>query len=180
MKIVSIDCDIQRRLFRQRPRAFADLIALRKRYPISITIPSIPESETKYVKAKDVSTDEKKKEMIDEGYIFDEEKKEWFLVQKINKINFLSTVQWALRERYRMDFTEDEIIRECGGDDFRFDKTNTNIHSNSNLKPDKTNITSEKVRQEKVQFQMSDLTIEEEKSKPEPVRRKFRIKKDVS
>lgn len=174
MKIVSIDCDIQRRLFRQRPRAFADLIALRKRYPVSITIPFIPESETKYVKAKDVLTDEKKKEMIDEGYIFDEEKKEWCLVQKINKINFLSTVQWALRERYRMDFTEDEIIRECGGDDFRFDKTNIKSDVKVHEK------IHEKVLQ-KVQFQMSDLTIEEEPIKPvqEAVRRRFKIRKEA-
>ncbi len=121
--------------------------------------------------------------MIDEGYVFDEEKKEWCLVQKINKINFLSTVQWALRERYRMDFTEDEIIRECGGDDFRFDKTNikSDLKNNEKVHEKIHEKIHEKVLQ-KVQFQMSDLTIEEEPIKPvqEAVRRRFKIRKDVA
>ena len=175
MKIISLDCDIQRRIIRQRPRAFADLIALRKRYPISFLLTSIPESETKYVKSKDVSSDEEKSKMIEDGYVFDSEKDEWFIVHKINKVNFISTVQWALRERYRMDFNEEEILRECG----------TSSSTFQDEKPVKEKVQEKIVEPksktvEKVAFGMSDLAIEEEKDIPKTVtiRRKFRVRKE--
>lgn len=93
IKIISLDCDVIRRLERNRPRAYADLIALRKRYQYKIFIPPIPEITYKYESVIDKSDEIKISIQTD-----------------IPK--FINTIIYALQTRYRMKFTSDEIRKE--------------------------------------------------------------------
>ena len=113
VKIISLNCDIQRRIIRNRPRATADLIALRKRYLIP-KFPIIPSPEMfKYdfqcVKDK---TDEEIRELIRNGAEYIHENKEVKITLKNDIDKFLNTVIWALKERYKMIFTIDEVRYE--------------------------------------------------------------------
>lgn len=111
VKIISLNCDIIRRIERGRPRAIADLIALRKRYHISISIPSLKDKITKFISIKDKS-EEIIDKMIKDGGILNEKNKEISIevTHDINKT--IQTIIYALKERYRMTFTESEIKRE--------------------------------------------------------------------
>jgi len=111
VKIISIDCDIVRRLERNRPRAIADLIALRKRYVYQISIPYIPEKYIKYISIKNLCKEEIDK-YIESGGILNEKNKEISIECMNNIPKFIETIIWALNTRYRMVFTENEIKKE--------------------------------------------------------------------
>ena len=111
VKIISLHCDITRRLLRNRPRAVADLISLRKRYPISINIPSIPLKYTEYVSISD-KKEEEIEELIKNGYKLNDKNKELLIEHDTDVPKFINTVIYALRERYKMTFEFDEIKRE--------------------------------------------------------------------
>ena len=111
VKIISLDCDIKRRIYRNRPRAIADLISLRKRYGLSISIPRIPSETFEYMDVSDKSSEEIAV-LLKEGGKYNHPSKEIISTKKIDESNFLRTVQWALKERYRMTFTIDEILHE--------------------------------------------------------------------
>jgi hypothetical protein len=111
VKIISIHCDIVRRIERNRPRAIADLIALRKRYQFQISIPYIPEKYNKYISIKNLSQDEINK-YIQDGNILNDKNKEISIECKNNIDKFIETIIWALNTRYRMTFTVNEIKRE--------------------------------------------------------------------
>ena len=111
VKIISIQCDIVRRIERNRPRAIADLIALRKRYIYQILIPYIPEKYIKYISTKDLSQEEIGIH-IESGGVLNEKNKEILIECKNNIPKFIETIIWALNTRYRMVFTENEIKKE--------------------------------------------------------------------
>ena len=75
LKIISIDCDIVRRIQRYRPRAYADLIILRKKTGLSIHIPPIPYFLPKYESTTNLTQEEIRKK-IEEGGILQEKNKE--------------------------------------------------------------------------------------------------------
>jgi len=115
IKIISLNCDIQRRISRNRPRATADLIALRKRYLIP-KFPRIPAPEKTKIEymAVDDKSEEEIKEILEENknMTYDSTNKE-IKVEVENDINrFLETVSWALRERYKMIFSLNEVRQE--------------------------------------------------------------------
>ena len=111
VKVISLECDIVRRIERNRPRAIADLIALRKRYHLNIDIPPIPEKLTKYFSLKDKSPEDISK-LINEGGVINEENKEISLEYNSDINKFIGTIIYALQLRYRMVFTIDEIKQE--------------------------------------------------------------------
>jgi len=111
IKIISLDCDIVRRIQRNRPRAFADLIALRKRYPIKISIPKINDISYNYVKISD-KTEKEIRELIEKGGILNEENKEVCIENKTDINKFINTIIYALHTRYRMVFTKEDIKKE--------------------------------------------------------------------
>lgn len=111
VKILSLNCDIVRRLHRNRPRAVADLIALRKRYFLKIDIPSIPEKVTKYISTSELSQVEIEN-MVNSGGILNEQYKEIAISEPSNIDKFINTIIFALQTRYKMVFTVDEIKRE--------------------------------------------------------------------
>lgn len=111
VKIISLECDIIRRIERNRPRAVADLIALRKRYHFKINIPPIPRKTKKYISITDKSPVEIKI-LIDSGGILNEKNKE-ILVENDSDIDkFIGTIIYALQTRYKMIFTTEEIKKE--------------------------------------------------------------------
>jgi hypothetical protein len=111
VKIISLECDVQRRLNRCRPRAVADLISLRKRYSYSVNIPSINEKTKKYISIIHKS-ENYINELIKNGGILNEKNKEVFVEYNTDIPKFINTVIYALHSRYRMTFTIDEIKRE--------------------------------------------------------------------
>ena len=111
VKVISLECDIVRRIERNRPRAIADLIALRKRYHLNIDIPPIPEKLIKYFSLKDKSPEDISK-LINEGGVINEENKEISLEYNSDINKFIGTIIYALQLRYRMVFTIDEIKQE--------------------------------------------------------------------
>ena len=113
VKIISLNCDIQRRIIRNRPRATADLIALRKRYVIP-KFPKIPQPESFKYEFQSVvdKTEEEIHELIRNGGEYIEENKEVKITLKNDIDKFINTVIWALKERYKMIFTVDEVRHE--------------------------------------------------------------------
>jgi hypothetical protein len=111
VKIISIDCDIVRRLERNRPRAVADLIALRKRYVYKIKIPPVSELSIKYISIIDKTESEIDK-LVEDGGILNNENREVKIEYKTDIKKFIDTVIYALSTRYRMTFTIEEIKRE--------------------------------------------------------------------
>jgi len=111
VKIISLDCDIVRRIKRNRPRAIADLIALRKRYNLNINIPSIPEKTLKYESSSDKSEDEINN-LVNKGAVLNKENNEIVIEYNTDVNKFIDTVIYALKLNYKMDFTIDDIKRE--------------------------------------------------------------------
>jgi hypothetical protein len=113
VKIISLNCDIQRRIVRNRPRATADLIALRKRYVIP-KFPKIPQPESFKYEFQSVvdKTEEEIRELISNGGEYIQENKEVKITIKNDIDKFINTVIWALKERYKMIFTVDEVRHE--------------------------------------------------------------------
>jgi hypothetical protein len=113
VKIISLDCDIQRRIARNRPRATADLIALRKRYKINIRVPAPDKISYEYESVSGKNEDEIREVLaknLESEY--DAKNGEIKMVVKNDIGRFLETVQWALSERYKMTFSIDEIKHE--------------------------------------------------------------------
>ena len=111
VKIISLECDVERRLHRCRPRAVADLISLRKRYSYSVNIPPINEISQQYVSIIDKSQVEID-ELIKKGGKINEKNKEVCIKYNTDIPKFINTIIYALHTRYRMTFTIDEIKRE--------------------------------------------------------------------
>lgn len=111
VKVISLECDVVRRLERMRPRAFADLIALRKRYGYRVLIPEVPDTTTTFYDL-DKITESEKTDYIDKGGILNESAGEIQLTLPTDVERFINTIIYALQSRYRMKFTENEIRKE--------------------------------------------------------------------
>ncbi len=111
VKVISLHCDVIRRIERYRPRAYADLISLKKRYQYKVVIPPIPEKQMKYVSIEDKSEEDIKK-LVDEGGILNEMNKEIGMEVSTNMTNFINTIIHVLETQYKMVFNSDEIKRE--------------------------------------------------------------------
>jgi len=102
VKLISLDCDIQRRLKRLRPASFADLMMLKERFHVNITMPSIPEKENVYRKRDNLSIDK----IVDyekRGIPYDESTSEFILEKDIDLHRFKGTINHYLRERYHYE-----------------------------------------------------------------------------
>jgi FtsZ-binding cell division protein ZapB len=111
VKIISLECDVERRLHRCRPRAVADLIALRKRYSYNVIIPPISEKSQQYVSIID-KLEVEINELIKKGGKINEKNKEICIEYNTDIPKFINTIIYALHTRYRMTFTIEEIKRE--------------------------------------------------------------------
>jgi len=133
IKIISLDCDIIRRIQRNRPRAVADLIALRKRYPIKIDIPKINEISYNYIKINDKNETEIK-DLIDKGGVLNEKNREICVEYNTDITKFINTVIYALHTRYNMVFSKEDIKKELKiydkNDDLLNDRKVLNLTNN--------------------------------------------------
>ena len=102
VKLISLECDIQRRLKRLRPASFADLMMLKDRFHLNITIPPIPEKENVYRKREDLSLD-KIYDYEKRGIPYDESTSEFILEKDIDLHKFKGTINHYLRERYNYE-----------------------------------------------------------------------------
>lgn len=115
IKSTILSQDIIRRSMRNRPRGIADLIALRKRYGMKINIPKPPKTKEVFYKVKELSL-EKKSELLRKGGIINDKYgfEEMKVDEPCDQDKFISTIVWALKERYNMDFTIPEVLIELG------------------------------------------------------------------
>ncbi len=115
IKSTTIQFDICRREMRNRPRAIADLIALRKRYGFRMNIPTPPKTKEVFHKASDLSI-EKYDELVKRGAKVVTKYGEEELIENVpvNQDDFIRTVIWALFDRHGMEFTQSEVLIEVG------------------------------------------------------------------
>jgi hypothetical protein len=111
VKIISIDCDIVRRIERKRPKAYADLIALNKRYHFNIKYEPIPNKYIKYISLKNIS-DHEKNILLKKGGELNEVNNEIILYNDLNLNKFIEVIIKTLLDRYKMKFTENDIKNE--------------------------------------------------------------------
>jgi len=111
VKVISLECDVIRRLERGRPRAYADLISLRKRYGYRISIPEVPDTTTTFYELTKITEDEKADYMA-KGGIVSQSGNEIQLKLATDVDKFINTIIYSLQMRYRMKFTENEIRKE--------------------------------------------------------------------
>lgn len=110
LKFMVIQGDIERRLIRQRPRSIVDLIKINEILGYKIKIPSIPDSQKKYIRLKE---GEEVGE-LDENKRYNESNREIECIEKIDKEQFLSTIQWYFKTMYYQEYTIDEIKKLVG------------------------------------------------------------------
>jgi hypothetical protein len=96
---------------RNRPRAYADLIAFRKRYAYNIKIPAVPKISYTYELTIGKTTEEIDA-IIAKGGILDEKNKEFKISYETNIGKFLNTISYSLREAYRMNMSIEEILKD--------------------------------------------------------------------
>jgi hypothetical protein len=117
MKMVSLKMDIERRLARQRPRAYADLYALKTRYNLqSINIENFDlilssKKEGDFYQIKDLS-EEEYQEHIKKGAKLRESIGEIYYEIDVDIPRFLKTMKWCLEKRYRIEKSIEDISKE--------------------------------------------------------------------
>lgn len=99
VKTISIDCDIIRRVLRNRPRSTADLIMLNKRYDFKIQIPMIADTIVEYTQLRDLTETELKIKLRNGG-ILDMDLNEVKIEMRNDKEKFLKTLNWILKIRF--------------------------------------------------------------------------------
>jgi len=104
VKIISLECDIVRRIKRMRPAAMADLTILKERYSLPISIPAIPNTIIKYVKMEELT----EKEIInyhEKNIPYNEELREYLIETKNDKTRFTNIMNNYLKDRYNYENT---------------------------------------------------------------------------
>ena len=116
VKVISLHCDIVRRIERGRPRAYTDLIALRKRYPLKYNIPVISKKYNTFINIENKSKEEIEYLLrTNNGGELNMENNEICVLNERNSIDiekFIQTIIYFLKERYHMIFTVEEVKTE--------------------------------------------------------------------
>ena len=99
VKIIGIDCDVQRRVCRNRPRAIGDLIMLNKYFNMNIRLPRMPANKTEYKSCKGLNRKEIK-ELIEDDWKYNDELNECSKETPTDQKRFRDTVQWFLKKGY--------------------------------------------------------------------------------
>ena len=113
LKIISLECDIARRIIRNRPRSIADLIAINKLCPLKIKIPEIPSMRTIYYTISELDEREIKK-LTDKGGIINKANREIKIEEKVNQTIFINVIKKTLRERYNIHLSDIDIKKLVG------------------------------------------------------------------
>ena len=108
IKMMCIECDIIRRIKRNRPRSMTDLYMLNEKLNMNIRYPKMPRTIEKYFNVDKLSEDEifklqKKKAILTKN------KKQYLLNIPNNSFKFMNTIKWCFKERYDKDYSFEEI-----------------------------------------------------------------------
>lgn len=111
IKVIALDCDVKRRIHRNRPRAYGDLIMLKKegilRYNHRIPTPVFKKSEFKLV--ENLTKEELKCYLNDDWFYKDGNKVEIQKDTDIDRYKFISTVKWWLDKMYDFKITTMDV-----------------------------------------------------------------------
>ena len=109
VKIISPECDIQRRIARNRPRAYGDLIMLKrsKLFWFKLPTPNFIKKEFKTV--SDIEETELNEMLRGEWKYKDKKQIEIVKEEKIDRTRFLSTIKWWLKEKYDFEVTINDV-----------------------------------------------------------------------
>jgi hypothetical protein len=113
VKVISLECDIARRMIRNRPRSIADLIALNKLCSLNIKIPNIPSKKNVFYSLDELDENELKK-IVEKGGIVNEKNKEVKIVENVNKTIFVNVIKKSLKERYGIFLSDIDIKKLVG------------------------------------------------------------------
>ena len=138
VKIISMECDIQRRIARNRPRAYGDLIMLKRGglYNFRLPTPNFIKKEFKLV--RDIEENELNEMLRGEWKYKDNKQIEIFKEEKIDRTRFISTIKWWLKEKYQFEVTVNDVKDIL------------------NIRPEKK---INKLKQEKIEFKKKMLKI---------------------
>ncbi len=110
IKSTTIKMDILRRRIRARPRSLADLIALRIKFGFKFTIPIPNNFVTKFYKVNKINNQIKNNLLKKGGILINHYKvKEIKINEPIDMEKFYKTIQWALKTRYHIIMSIQEI-----------------------------------------------------------------------
>lgn len=110
IKIIDLNCDLVRRIIRNRPRSSADLIMINKNFNFNIKIPYIPDTIIEYTQMKNITNNEMNK-MLRTGSTIDLELNELKTSIKNDKDKFLKTISWIIKLRYNEILNSNEILK---------------------------------------------------------------------
>ena len=113
LKVISLECDIARRIIRNRPRSIADLIALNRLCSLKIKIPEIPSTKTVFYTLTELNEDEIKR-LIDKGGVLNQKNREISIEERVNQTIFINVINKSLRERYNIHLSDTEIKKTVG------------------------------------------------------------------
>ncbi len=156
IKSTTIFMDIIKRRLRARPRALADLIALRIKYGFKFTIPAPLEFVKMFYKVKELNKN-KINNLIKKGGILTKNHniEEIQINEAIDMEKFYKTIQWALKTRYHIIMSIEEIQKN-------FVKNNSN---NKLLKLELKMEENEINKNEKKKYSKPNQSLSKRKSK---------------
>lgn len=109
VKVISPEVDIQRRIHRNRPRAYGDLIVLKREnlYKFDLPTPTFLKNEFKLV--SELKMDELIN-YLDNGWEYRDNKRiEIYKETEIDRTRFISTVVWWLKKMYKFEVTANDV-----------------------------------------------------------------------
>lgn len=117
MKLTTLKMDIERRLSRERPRAYADIYALKRRYNLKdfgiIDLDLvINDKKEKCFQLKDISEEEKNRILSEKGGRIRENIREIYYYEEQNISKFVQTMMWFLLKIYRMKDLKIEDLKK--------------------------------------------------------------------
>lgn len=107
IKIINLNCDIVRRVIRERPASFTDLIMINKKLNLNIKLPKIPKYSITYKKVENLSEEEEIK--MRKLYEYNSENREFIIKNKINEDKFLNTIINYCKYRYDYNMLSSEL-----------------------------------------------------------------------
>jgi hypothetical protein len=125
IKIISPECDIKRRIHRNRPRAYGDLIIIKKEKLYKFDIPT-PEFSKKDYKIIANLTSNELNEHLNNGWQY-KDKIEIYKETAIDKYKFISTIVWWLKKMYKFEVTANDVKDMLHIKDIDDNKLNNNV-----------------------------------------------------
>ena len=112
VKMINLDCDIIRRVKRNRPNSIVDLYMLNKKLDLNIRIPEFPKFREKYFDLDKLNSVQKLNLLKKENTFITKDKKQIQMRLKNDMSIFLKIIQKRLRDRYNITCDIYELKKE--------------------------------------------------------------------